>query len=184
MKEIWKDIEGLNGLYQISNLGSVRRLYRISKSNRPIKKGKYDAHLQPIIMKQYLSNYWYPSVCITINKQKFRFKIHRLIAQAFIPNPENKPCINHKNSIPTDNRIENLEWCTHRENMEHASRNNRFPERKGVMSARAKLTEYQVRRILRNKEKLKPKQWSTKFMVSVSTINSIVYRRNWKHIKI
>lgn len=70
------------------------------------------------IMSQKLNhNYWHITLCK--NNKRYYKKVHRLIAETFIPNPNNKKCINHKNGIRFDNRIENLEWCTHSENTKH-----------------------------------------------------------------
>lgn len=97
--EIWKDISGFEGLYRISNLGNVYSL----KTNK--------------LLKNCIGTHGYYMVYLcgesgkTIAKQ-----VHRLIAQEFIPNPNNKPCIDHLNAIRTDNSIENLKWCTVREN--------------------------------------------------------------------
>lgn len=93
-KEIFKDIEGTDGKYQISNLG---RVYN-TKLNRFLKGG--------------LSSSGYMRVVLTIEGKRVYKNIHRLIAEAFIPNPDNLPCINHINEEKTDNSIENLEWCT------------------------------------------------------------------------
>lgn len=97
--EIWKDISGFEGFYQISNLGNVYSL----KRNKPLKKC--------ISTHGYYMVYLCGKNGKTIAKQ-----VHRLIAQGFIPNPDNKPCIDHLNAIRTDNSIENLKWCTVKEN--------------------------------------------------------------------
>ena len=106
MEEIWKDIEGYEGRYQVSNLGRVRSLSlgKIAKF-RPEHHGR--------VLKPYLTRYGYYSVDLYYDTGKKRHHlVHRLVAQAFIPNPDNLPQINHKNEVKTDNRVQNLEWCT------------------------------------------------------------------------
>src|SRR3979490_3256655 len=103
MKEIWKDIKGYEGLYQVSNLGGVKSISTgLGRSSGP---------RVPWPSK---TNYLYVSLS---NGGKKNFLLHRLVAIAFIPNPDNKPCINHKNGIKSDCKTINLEWCTHSENM-------------------------------------------------------------------
>ena len=104
--EVWKDVVGYEGLYRISSHGTVCRLYKNGKVN--------------FMTPRILNGYWRVKLC-NGNTQKEYF-LHRLIAQAFIPNPENKPEINHINGIKTDNRIENLEWVTRSENAIHATK--------------------------------------------------------------
>lgn len=104
--EVWKDVVGYEGLYRISNKGTVCRLYKNGKVN--------------FMTPRILNGYWRVKLC-NGNTQKEYF-LHRLIAQAFIPNPDNKPEINHINGIKTDNRIENLEWVTRSENAIHATK--------------------------------------------------------------
>jgi hypothetical protein len=106
-KEIWKDITGYSGDYQISNTGKVRSLKR---------KGI-------IILSPRLDDDGY--YCIGLrnsNQQKFK-KVHRLVAETFIDNPENKKCVDHINNIRTDNRTENLRWVTIRENNQNRKHN-------------------------------------------------------------
>lgn len=101
-EEIWKPVVGYEWLYEVSNLGNV-----LSKKTNILRK---------ITVKEN----WYLYIGLS-NKWKIKYcHLHRIIAKAFIPNPENKPQINHKNWIKNDNRVENLEWCTWSENINHA----------------------------------------------------------------
>lgn len=111
MVEIWKDIEGYEGYYQVSNIGNVKSLDRLTTHSRRIKGG--------LLYKDLRCNGYY-FVNLYRGQVKYSQTIHRLVALAFIPNLLNKPQINHLNSIRTDNRVENLEWCTNSENQKHA----------------------------------------------------------------
>ena len=108
------------------------------------------------------------------------FSIHRLVGMAFIPNPENKPNINHKNAIKADNRVENIEWCTQKENIIHSYKMGLQPIIVGEDHYKTKLNEFQVRVI--RKAKVSYKYLGEIFGISKGCINNIRSRRNWKHI--
>lgn len=100
--EIWKDIPGYEWHYKVSNLWNV---YSI--------KSKLD-------LKLYMTWSWYLTIKLSINGNASNIKVHRLVALAFIPNPENKRTVNHINGVRNDNRLQNLEWSTHSENWKHS----------------------------------------------------------------
>lgn len=117
-EEIWKDVKGYEGLYQVSNLGRVCSLERQTYDT----VRKYIRKVRKRILKQALPKLGYYSVQLTKNGKQKSFRVHVLVAAAFLPNPNNFPVINHKNAIKTDNRVENLEWCTYQHNSKEAVR--------------------------------------------------------------
>lgn len=113
--EQWKPIPGYEGYYQVSNEGRVKTLSRYNLKNQLLPER---------ILKAPLDR-GYPRVLFYKNKKRKHFSVHRLVAQAFIPNPEKKPQVNHINEDKTDNRVENLEWATSKENNNHGTRTER-----------------------------------------------------------
>lgn len=111
---LWRDIQGYEGFYQISNIGIVRSL------DRKIQVKKGYSKLKGRNLKPRLNRYGYLIVNLSKDGKERTFSIHRLGALAFLKNTYNKRCINHKNGIKTDNNIINLEWVTHLENNVHA----------------------------------------------------------------
>lgn len=121
MVEIWKDIAGYENLYQVSNLGRVRSLDMYVnhwRGGKVLRKGRE--------LNQCADGRGYNIVSLCKNKEKKTWRVHRLVAQAFIPNPDNLPCINHKDENKLNNCVDNLEWCDHKYNNNYGTRNERL----------------------------------------------------------
>ena len=120
--EIWKDIPEYKGLYQASNLGNIRSLDRevIQLSNGG--KAYFKHTREGRILSQGIQNGGYPVVSISVNAKRKICTVHRLVASAFIDNPNNYRDVNHKDGNKQNNNIENLEWVSHSENIKHSYR--------------------------------------------------------------
>lgn len=106
MKEIWKDIVGYEGLYQVSSKGNV-------------KSFKYKT---PRILKYHNDELGYARLILRKNNKSIGCSVHKLVAEAFIPNPNNLPVVNHKDENPRNNDVSNLEWCTHEYNNNYGTK--------------------------------------------------------------
>lgn len=124
-KEIWIDVKGYEELYQVSNLGNVKSLFRIV-----FRKGK-SYTISEKILKKTLGGFYSVVGLYKYGKLK-TFRIHKLVATHFLYNPQNKKTINHINGIKTDNRVCNLEYSTHRENTNHYFKSNDSEKITGV----------------------------------------------------
>lgn len=129
--EIWKDVVGYEGLYQVSNLGNVKSLNYRSKGISKILK--------------YSLLYGYPSLSLTKDGIYKTYRIHRLVAIAFIDNPNNKPQVNHKNGNRADNSLNNLEWVTNKENVIHAYK---VLNRQISIETRNKLAAFKIKKVI------------------------------------
>lgn len=114
--EIWKNIKGYEGRYQVSSMGRVKSLERKDCLGRIVKER---------VLKPCIDRYGYLFVNLCAGGKR-TFFVHRLVCQAFHENPDNKPQVNHLNEIKTDNRACNLEWATAKENLNHGTHNERM----------------------------------------------------------
>ncbi len=176
--EVWKDIPGYEGIYQASTFGRIKALSKILKHWKGGDSLFKEAILRPRKAKGYVS------VALYNNLIRKDIDIHRLIALTFIPNPENKPEVNHKDGIKTNNKVGNLEWNTSKENKDHAKEKGLNIGLKGEDNNLSKLTEKEVLDIRRlNPIKAESKKiLQIKYNICKSTINDIISRRTWKHI--
>ena len=173
--EIWEDLVGYEGLYIISNFGRIKILPKIhiNKSGCIISKEKF--------VKIYNRNQGYVGLSLSKNKNRINKYLHRLLADTFIPNPENKPHVNHKNGVKNDNRLENLEWVSAKENIQHSF--NIGLSKRGENRHLSKLKNNQVLDIkdrLKNKEK--QNNIAKIYRVSNATITNIKNGKIWYHI--
>lgn len=178
-QEIWKDIIGYEGAYQISSLGRVKSLEKIIYRTNQHKHKRRCVYKEKILKCIYRkTNYQYVVLYKNGDSGK-KFAVHRLIAINFILNKENKPCINHIDGNPRNNTVSNLEWCTHKENTKHAIDTGLYNQFKkdGV---RIKLTPKDVFEIRQSKER--PTRLAKKYNIEYASVYNIRNYRTWKHL--
>jgi hypothetical protein len=174
MIEIWKDIKEYENLYQVSSLGRVKSLSKVVNYIDGRKRRYKEIYLKPRFGKDR-----YPFVSLykknDLGNEK-HIRIHQLVAKYFIPNPENKPCVNHKNGNRWDFNIENLEWCTHKENTQDGiKRGSIYKPGKKIDEKKAKAI-----RDLWNIGEMTQKRIGELFNLKQAQICRIVNYSNWK----
>lgn len=137
MNEIWRDIPGYEGIYQVSSTGIVRSLPRYETD----RNGK-QYQRKGIILQPTLTTTGYYKVKLVKNGKRKDMKIHRLVAMAFLVNTYNKPHINHKDGNPLNNVVDNLEWCTQSENAQHAHDTGLFATEQNIVDHNEVIKEY------------------------------------------
>jgi len=178
--EIWKDVPGYVGYYEVSNFGKVRSVDRYvnnHKGERALRKGK--------VLTDTLDDKGYVRYTFRMGKSKKMKRGHRLVAEAFIPNPNQYTIINHKDGNKANNHISNLEWCTHRQNSQHAESMGLVNHVKGSKHHKATTTEDDVRKMRRlyAKGNHTQKQIAEIFSINPNTIKHILAGRTWPGVE-
>lgn len=180
MEEIWKDLKGYEGLYKISSLGKIKSLdrkrYCGHKGNKPqLRKGR--------ILKQHYDYLGYKRVRLSKNSTTKTLTLHRLLAINFIENPYNKPNINHIDGNKANNNLNNLEWCTQKENVQHSYNLGLSKGIKGEQNNKSKLKAKDIKEIRKlHKQKKTQTDIAKMFNVSIANISEIVNYKTWKEV--
>lgn len=168
---MFKDVAEYEGLYAVNEIGEVWSFAKGGKLLKPMRVAKRTIHQRVMLYK---------------NGNRKQHLIHRLVAKAFISNPDNLPFINHKDCNPQNNHVSNLEWCSAQQNSIHAYQNGRWtpPNQKGENNANSKLTEKDVIEIRKLYGEVKNcAEIARRFSVNPKTINMIVRGTRWQNAK-
>lgn len=177
--EKWIDVVGFEGWYQVSNTGIVRSIDRHIVDGRLIK-GKE--------LKQYTDKQGYKRVALCKAGKHYKKYVHRLVAEAFVQNPNNFPVINHVDENPANNKADNLEWCSVKYNINYGSRAKKYAEKThGELHYTHKLTEKDVLNIRKEYQRgvkgCGTESLGKKYGIHRTTIKAILSGKTWKHLK-
>lgn len=166
--ECWKWVKGYENLYKISNFGRVKSFHKMNER----------------LLITYPNRLGYPVITLAKNKIHKLVTVHRLVAGAFIRNPQQKKLVNHKNGVKADNRVNNLEWCTQSENISHSYRTGLQKPLIGSQASWSKVNEKQVIQMRKKFAKggYTYKRIGQEYGLKTVAAFQIIKRVNWKHI--
>lgn len=177
MDEIWKPVVGLEEAYEVSTFGNVRSVAREYEINGGTYKKK------SVLLKGSISSNGYHRHTLSFLNKRVYKNTHRIVAEAFIPNSENKPQINHKDGNKLNNCVDNLEWCDAKQNLNHAYQTGLAKGKAGSKNSMADLTESQVLEIVRfYKAGMKQVDIAKKFGQKFQNISCIVNGKSWTSV--
>lgn len=179
MEEVWMDIEGFEGFYQVSNMGQVKSIPRIIKRDY-----RGNAKRNGKLLKQSKTRKGYLRITMQCNGVKKQVSVHTIVAKAFIPNTNNYPQVNHKNGDKTKNNALNLEWCTNSMNTQHAYDTGLIISNRGVNCHNSRFTESDILNIrdLHFNKQMKGAEIARIYGVVKSTIYFILKGETWNHV--
>lgn len=177
MEEIWKPVVGLEDAYEVSSLGNVRSLAREYFINGGLYKKK------SVILKGSISTNGYHRHTLSFLDKRIYKNTHRIVAEAFIPNPDNKPQINHIDGNKLNNTVSNLEWCDAKENLNHAYKIGLAKGKAGAENSMAELSEEQVLQIVSlHRNGMKQVDIAKLFGQKFQNISCIVNGKSWNSV--
>lgn len=174
--EIWKDVVGYEGIYEVSNAGRVRCLLKSSN-------GKIYTRAKPLILKVHFNNrtgYYSIQFGEWVGNKHMRFPLHRLVAMHFISNPNRLPEVNHEDGDKSNNIVSNLTWATREQNIQHGFKNGLMKTPNGIDHIFAKLSEGKVMEIFNSHTG--PRQLSRELNLPYTTVASIKNGTSWNHL--
>jgi len=175
--ESWKDIIEFNNEYQISNIGRIRSKDAIIMRSNGSPHTRKSKILKPALDGGYFKG------SVSINKKLVPYRIHKLVANAFVDGKKDRLEVNHINGIKSDNRSENLEWVSRSENMIHAIKTGLLPVTRGSQRTQSKMNEDTVREIYRLKSQgIQRKIIVEKLGISIHMYKDLMRGKTWKHV--
>ena len=176
MKEVWKDVKGFEGYYIVSNFGRVKTVERLDTNNHVVKER---------IKSTSLTKDGYVKIRLVANGKDVTTRVHRLVAEAFIPNPYNKKTVNHIDGDKTNNCVDNLEWADRSEQLYHAYNSGLRKSKQGSDNTNSKLSKEEVEEIrhtfIKSDREFGASALGRKYGVTHRVILNIVNNLSYKH---